>query len=1092
MKMVKLFLMLAAISVAFAIPQQITYQGKATDLSGVALDGTYNITFRIFDAATGGTELWSEAHPSVLITKGLFDVILGSSNPITMDFSNQYFLQVEIGGEVLTPRIPLTAVGYAFRSANADTAEFVLWSNIDGIPAGFADGTDDVDDADNVVGNEVVTGLSFDTGTGVLSLTQSAGTSPITQDLDGRYLTSEVDGATNNELITAASYETAGEDILRITEAGTNWDITIDNEADDVTLADVQNACSNDFHNIGGTDAVNDADSDPNNELQTINANAGLTGGGSGLSVGLAVGDGAGISVAADAVDVNVDGSTIQINGSDQLYVANLPAGDGNYIQNQSASNQTADFRINGDGYWYGVTNPTRYLRIYSEAAQFITGSNDLYVRPGGALQVEPGLGNEYIYLCNNTGTKVLTVDGANQRVGIGTTSPAYKLDVQGNGRFTSNLTIGAYTLPSVDGSSGQVLSTNGSGTVSWQTVAGGGAPTNAQYVTMALDATLTNERVLAAGSGISITDGGAGGNVTISHTDASSQSTVNNSGGTVIQDVSLDWTGHTTGLVSIDLDTRYSTGSGTANYITKWTGVRSLGSSQIYDNGTNVGIGTTSPSYKLHVSGGSGTAICASSTGDDAIMANTTSSGHAAVYAYTYTSGAYGVYGISSSDNGYGVYGYSGSSTGTQRGVYGEAVSTTTGTSYGVYGYAYGNSGYSNAAYGVYGSASGTDYTYGVYGTASGGATNWAGYFDGNGYFSGNVGIGTTSPSYKLHINGGDVKIGNSAGDNRKLYFGDGTYVWVGEQSDDHLRLHSTSLSIEIGGDLGASGEVLKSNGSTVYWGTDATGGGGLWQDDGSYIRPTEYDGFRIYDNESGWIGLWFTPSSPSGGWGTSCVGNIYHTSNEHAYIAYGGVCGLQGDSDTENGVQGITSTSAGGYAGVYGENTYSGWNIYGIYGLSAGYAGVFGAGPHYGLWANSDNSYGTGDWYGAWLYGENAGIMCSGDLKFFASTNAIDIGGDYGTAGEVLTSNGSSGIYWGSGGGGGGEWTDNGTYLSPSDGGSFRVYEDDSYITYWSGSSTNLNRHYTYNSVSSDGSSYSSQRSCYYGYNYYGNLYS
>jgi hypothetical protein len=44
----------------------------------------------------------------------------------------------------------------------------------------------------------------------------------------------------------------------------------------------------------------------------------------------------------------------------------------------------------------------------------------------------------------------------------------------------------------------------------------GGGAPTNAQYVTLATNATLTQERVLTAGTGITLTDGGAGGNLTI------------------------------------------------------------------------------------------------------------------------------------------------------------------------------------------------------------------------------------------------------------------------------------------------------------------------------------------------------------------------------------------------------------------------------------------------------------------------------------------------------------------------------------------------------------------------------------------------
>ncbi|MBM3228625.1 hypothetical protein FJZ20_01965 [Candidatus Pacearchaeota archaeon] len=45
-------------------------------------------------------------------------------------------------------------------------------------------------------------------------------------------------------------------------------------------------------------------------------------------------------------------------------------------------------------------------------------------------------------------------------------------------------------------------------------------------------------------------------------------------------------------------------TGSGTTNYISKWTGTSSLGNSIIYDTGTNVGIGTTSPTSRLHVVG--------------------------------------------------------------------------------------------------------------------------------------------------------------------------------------------------------------------------------------------------------------------------------------------------------------------------------------------------------------------------------------------------------------------------------------------------------------------------------------------------------
>jgi hypothetical protein len=44
--------------------------------------------------------------------------------------------------------------------------------------------------------------------------------------------------------------------------------------------------------------------------------------------------------------------------------------------------------------------------------------------------------------------------------------------------------------------------------------------------------------------------------------------------------------------------------GSGTTNYVAKFTGASSIGNSQLFDNGTNVGIGTTTPTTLLDVSG--------------------------------------------------------------------------------------------------------------------------------------------------------------------------------------------------------------------------------------------------------------------------------------------------------------------------------------------------------------------------------------------------------------------------------------------------------------------------------------------------------
>jgi hypothetical protein len=62
------------------------------------------------------------------------------------------------------------------------------------------------------------------------------------------------------------------------------------------------------------------------------------------------------------------------------------------------------------------------------------------------------------------------------------------------------------------------VCTNDAAGAAVWSSVGGGGggAPTGAQYITLATDGTLTNERVLTAGTGITLTDAGAGSTLTI------------------------------------------------------------------------------------------------------------------------------------------------------------------------------------------------------------------------------------------------------------------------------------------------------------------------------------------------------------------------------------------------------------------------------------------------------------------------------------------------------------------------------------------------------------------------------------------------
>jgi hypothetical protein len=113
--------LVAAASAGAAGPRKMIYQGLLRDGTGQQVNVTIGITFRLYSTPSGGSALWTETQPSVIVSKDVFTVTLGAVVPLDLPFDRPYYLGVTVGaGSEITPRPPLTSAAYAFRSSQAD------------------------------------------------------------------------------------------------------------------------------------------------------------------------------------------------------------------------------------------------------------------------------------------------------------------------------------------------------------------------------------------------------------------------------------------------------------------------------------------------------------------------------------------------------------------------------------------------------------------------------------------------------------------------------------------------------------------------------------------------------------------------------------------------------------------------------------------------------------------------------------------------------------------------------------------------------------------------------------------------------------
>lgn|SRR5574341_192129 len=129
MKHFKIFLVfgifLAFYSISQAdIPNLINFQGILDSAGNPLANKTKSVEFSIYDALAGGNLKWSETQSVTTNAGGVFNVVLGTSNPIpdSVFKDTLRWLNIKVGAEDLIPRQQIVSSAYGYRVATVDGA----------------------------------------------------------------------------------------------------------------------------------------------------------------------------------------------------------------------------------------------------------------------------------------------------------------------------------------------------------------------------------------------------------------------------------------------------------------------------------------------------------------------------------------------------------------------------------------------------------------------------------------------------------------------------------------------------------------------------------------------------------------------------------------------------------------------------------------------------------------------------------------------------------------------------------------------------------------------------------------------------------
>ncbi|MFH1501884.1 MAG: hypothetical protein ABIG03_02425 [Candidatus Eisenbacteria bacterium] len=162
-------LLLAAVPAGAQVPTTMNYQVMLTDNADLALvDTAVQVVFRLYTDPLVGSLEWTETHNTQTNHIGVVSVVLGETTPLDpTDFDQPLWLEVEIGGETMTPRRELTSAAFALRAHDSDYLGGVLASEY-ALSSGTGDGHS-LDASDGSPINQVYVAADGNVGIGTTS-----------------------------------------------------------------------------------------------------------------------------------------------------------------------------------------------------------------------------------------------------------------------------------------------------------------------------------------------------------------------------------------------------------------------------------------------------------------------------------------------------------------------------------------------------------------------------------------------------------------------------------------------------------------------------------------------------------------------------------------------------------------------------------------------------------------------------------------------------------------------------------------------------------------------------------------------------------